>query len=179
MTNPLARMLQPNETLLWEGQPNTRRFLLRGWWAIPFYILWCSFAFFWESSVLAKNDSTFFRLWGIPFILIGLYLVFGRFFVAAREANNTWYAVTDRRILIQGGMFRQNFTELDLPRLPYVQLSELQGDAGTITFGTPSPFGSFAIPGWPMSNAQIVPAFQSIPNAREVYEIIKQAQGSR
>jgi PH (Pleckstrin Homology) domain-containing protein len=179
VSTPLENTLQPDEMLLWEGQPNKQRFLLRGWWAIPFSILWCGFAFFWEGSVLSTNAPTFFRLWGIPFVLAGLYFVFGRFFVAAREAANTWYVVTDRRILIQSGTFQQNFTELNLLTLPYVELSGLQGGVGTITFGAQNSSGNFAIPGWPMGRAQVVPAFQSIPNARDVYEIIKRAQGAR
>src|SRR4051812_43942652 len=100
MTNPLVSMLQSSETLLWEGQPDKQRFLLRGWWAIPFSLLWCGFAIFWEASAFRTNAPFYFRLWGIPFVLIGLYMVFGRFFAAAREAANTWYVVTNRRVLI-------------------------------------------------------------------------------
>jgi hypothetical protein len=172
-------MLQPGETLLWAGQTDKRRFLLRGWWAIPFSLLWCGFVFFWERSAFSANAPLFFRLWGFPFIAVGLYLVFGRFFAAAREAANTWYAVTNRRILIQGGTFQQTLTEFGLTQLQFVELAGLQGEVGTITFGGQNPFASFVIPGWPMSKAQIVPSFQAIPNAREVYEIIKRAQGTR
>ncbi len=125
------------------------------------------------------DTPAFFRLWGIPFVVIGLYLVFGRFFVAAREVNNTWYAVTSKRILIQSGTFRQNFSEFDLATLPYLQLVGLQRDVGTILFAAQNPFSIATIPGWPMNNAQTVPGFQTVSNAREVYEIIKRAQGLR
>ncbi len=173
-------MLRPGENLLWSGKPDKRRFLLRGWWAIPFSLMWGGFALFWEGSVISTNAPFFFRLWGVPFVVIGLYLIVGRFFVAAREADNTWYAVTNRRILIHGGLLRQNFTELDLARLPALQLSSVQGGIGSIIFGASSSFGSgFVIPGWPMNGSQTSPAFQAIPDAREVYEIIKQAQGSQ
>src|SRR5262245_41322509 len=101
VTDPFRDDLDPGETILWQGQPNRQRYLLRGRWAIPFTLAWCGFAIFWEVSVFRTDAPFFFRLWGIPFVLVGLYLVFGRFFAVAREAERTWYAVTNRRILIR------------------------------------------------------------------------------
>src|SRR6185436_15981596 len=41
----LRTYLLPDERILWEGQPDVRSFMLRGWWFIvPFSILWGGFA---------------------------------------------------------------------------------------------------------------------------------------
>ncbi len=158
-----------------KGQPNKRRFALRGWWLTPFALLWAGFAIFWEASVLASNAPLLFRVWGIPFVLVGLYLVLGRFFVAAREADTTWYAVTNRRILIRSGIMRRTTTELDIRHLPSLQISEQGSHFGAITFGNASPFGAFTLPNWPGARANQSPAFQSIASARELYGTIRQA----
>ena len=171
--------LLPDERIVWEGKPDVRAFMLRGWWyLVPFSLLWGGFAIFWEVSVIRGGAPPFFLIWGIPFVLIGLYMIFGRFYVAAREAENTSYAVTDRRILIHRGAFRQSLVELDLDRLPSLELDEGRDGLGTITFG---PVGSLfrAPPGWPTFGMyQAPPAFQSIRDVRAVFDVVQQARSA-
>src|ERR1051326_4937198 len=129
MTNSAAseieRELSLGERLLWSGQPR-RGFRLRSSdaFVIPFSLLWCGFAIFWEASVVTKGAPFFFMLWGIPFILVGLYIVFGRFFVDARTRGRTFYGVTSQRIIIVSGLFSQQTKTLQLRTLSDISLSK-------------------------------------------------------
>jgi Bacterial PH domain len=134
--DPLGARLHGEERVLWRGQPDVAAYSLRGaWYLIPFSILWCAFAIFWEASVLLSGKHNwFFVLWGIPFVALGLYMVFGRLLVARAEARRTHFAITDRRVLIVSGAVRQRVVEIALDDLPPAQLEVDGSGLGTITF---------------------------------------------
>jgi hypothetical protein len=105
MTNPaISNELARGEQLLWSGQPR-QGIVLRASAAlmIPFSFLWGGFAFFWEATVIADGAPFFFTLWGIPFVLVGLYITVGRFFYDSWRRGRTQYGVTSERILIVTG----------------------------------------------------------------------------
>jgi len=174
----LQRELGARERLLWSGQPK-RGLMLRAsdGFLIPFSLLWCGFAIFWEWQVLRGGAPGFFALWGIPFVLIGLYLVIGRFFVDALQRARTCYGLTNERILIISGVFSRSTRSLDLESLPELSLSEGRHGGGTIALGRGgSPSGWLQGPGWPGMNRDGPPQLEGIPKARQVYDIIRTAQ---
>ena len=167
------------ERLLWCGIPK-QGMLLRASDAvlIPFSFLWGGFAIFWELGVWTARAPFFFRLWGIPFVLVGLYLVAGRFFVDAITRSRTYYGVTDQRILIIGGFRSRQVKSLSMRGATEISLVERADQSGTITFGSgmvPAGFNAFGN-GWPGSGARATPSFEGIKNARMVYELIRKAQ---
>ena len=95
-----GRLLK-GEKIIWQGKPaQGLLFTSRDWLLIPFSLLWGGFSIFWEKSVLDANAPIFMKLWGVPFVLIGLYLVVGRFLLDAWIRRGMNYAVTDKRVLI-------------------------------------------------------------------------------
>src|ERR1700728_3149818 len=87
----IERELGKGERLLWQGRPRAG-IRLRGSdvFLIPFSLLWAGFIVFWETMALfkvPKNNPVgwLFPLFGVPFVLAGFYIVFGRFLLDARS----------------------------------------------------------------------------------------------
>jgi len=180
VSEDVRRELSPGEQLHWWGRPR-QGVVFRGSdiLLIPFSLLWCGFAVFWEYSVLRMPKADmFFSLWGVPFVVIGLYFVVGRFIAEARERRRTHYAVTSERVLILSGLFRRRVTSLNLRTLSDISLSESRSGEGTITFGNQRPMGLFfgGMAGWPGAERYLGPRFDLVPNAKMVYDIVRKAQ---
>ena len=172
----LSSRLGQKEKLLWYGRPRQGIFLRpKDAYLIPFSLMWGGFAIFWEYGVVTSNAPFFFRLWGIPFVLVGLYLIAGRFFVDAKQRSKTYYGLTNERIVIVSGIVSANVKSLQLRTLSDVSLAEGADGSGTITFGPTAPWWSGGN-GWPGTSRNFSPAFESIAGAREVFERIRLAQ---
>ena len=157
---------------------------------IPFSLLWCGFAFFWEFMAvwgITKHSDhggigfeIIFPLFGLPFICIGLYFVFGRFFTDMKQRQNTLYGVTNQRIIIRTGLFSISKKSLNLRTLSDLTLEEKSDGYGVISFGPTNPYYSRFGTGtsWPGYARYAPPCFDMIPEAKRVYEIIRQAQNA-
>src|SRR4051812_44260637 len=101
----LAADLMTGERVLWTGRPaRAVIFHASDAYAIPFSLLWGGFAIFWEATVLGfwgsgggREAPWFFVIWGIPFVLIGQYMIWGRFFYTFWKKKKVLYAITNRR----------------------------------------------------------------------------------
>ena len=143
---------------------------------IPFSLFWGGFAIFWEAGAILDGAPWFFALWGIPFVLVGLYLIAGRFFYDARRRSRTFYGLTDERAIIVSGGTSRKITSLNLGTLSDVSLTEKPDGTGTITFGPANPMAWWTNgmnwPGMPQGPA----CFELIPDAKDVYDLLRQAQ---
>lgn len=174
----LASELSAGERLLWSGSPR-KGIALRSsdLFLIPFSILWGGFAFFWEYSVYTSKAPLFFKLWGIPFILVGIYFIFGRFIVEAKQRENISYGLTTQRVIIVTGSRTRKVKSLQLKTLTDLSLSEKSDRTGTITFGPLNPmYAWFGATSWPGMGQHQTPSFDMIENAKMVYEKIRSAQ---
>ena len=61
-------------------------------------------------------------IWGIPFVLTGLYLIADRFLVDAGLRAKTFYGLTDRRAIIMSGPFSRTIHSLLLGTLTDISL---------------------------------------------------------
>jgi hypothetical protein len=179
MTTSLQNNLVSGEKILWSGQPIQGLTLTsRDVFLIPFSILWGSFAIFWELMVLhAPRVPFIMRLWGIPFVLVGLYLMVGRFFFDAWLRQGMEYAVTNKRVLIYRAPPFSRFIALKLDNLPQTELIQRNDGRGTIRFG--QYFGLWGRGGWYGYTPALdqVPQFIGIENAQKVFQLIQDAPG--
>lgn len=134
--NELRSNLSSGEKLIWTGKPKTGiMFRSSDAFLIPFSLLWCGFAIFWESNAIQTEVDYFFILWGIPFVLIGLYFTVGRFFIDSKKRENTIYGITSDRIIIKTGIFSSEITSLNIRTLTDLTINQKGDNSGTITLG--------------------------------------------
>ena len=170
--------LESGEELLWAGRPTQGiKFRSIDIFMIPFSILWGGFAIFWEASAISSGAPFFFALFGVPFVVVGLYIVFGRFYVEAKQRENTVYGLSNERVIIYSGLFSKKLKSLNIRTLTDVTLSESANGCGSISFGNSFPFASmFAGMPWPGVEQMMGPRFDLIEDAKGVYKKIREAQ---
>lgn len=97
----LERQLAPGEQLLWWGRP-LKLHGPRGGFPKLFAVVFLGFACFWELSALqalaAGPLELIFPLFGIPFILVGLKMLFPGL-GASRRLRQTAYGITGQRAI--------------------------------------------------------------------------------
>lgn len=128
----LQRELFEGETMEWSGEPRPGA-VFTAWdiFLIPFSLIWCGFAVFWETMAFTQGAPIFLWIFGLPFVFIGLFLVFGRFILKYCQSKGTVYAVTSRRILV---LRRNTITAADLKNVPFVQMTERRNGSGSLDF---------------------------------------------
>lgn len=175
------------ESLLWCGQPLRRIvFHQRDLFAIPFSLLWGGFAIFWEWGVTGHIGNSqhshgapaFFVLWGIPFVLIGQYLIWGRFLYTAWRKGRTFYAVTNKRVLVVSTGMSRKVIDGYFRNLDSAALSVRSDGVGTIEFSSETFSGSAWGFGRRNRNNQLdidlaTLVFFDIQDVRGVYQIIQ------
>lgn len=174
----IRRELAADEQLIWAGRPR-QGFLLRQGdvFLIPFSLLWGGFAISWEVAVIASGAPWTAALFGLPFVLIGLYFLVGRFWVDDRQRAVTRYAITSQRIVIVSGWFDRWVKSLSIDTISEVSLTERRDGSGIITFGSvPLGYWWYAGGGWPGLSPQAVPCFELAAEARQVFDLVRQTQ---
>lgn len=183
--------LLKDEKILWKGQPDPNKHLGKNdWFLIPFSIMWGGFAIFWEymaiwgiffkDPVTVSASSMIFPLFGILFVLIGLYFMFGRFIYKRKRKEKTWYLVTNKRVLVVNLMRGKSVNTANLDMIPSYSKSIGTDGVGTLSFGSSNMFASmYANSGLEFFAAmygQAAPAFYDIKNADAVYRLIQESR---
>ena len=181
--------LMNGERVYWSGQPDPAVvFSSSDIYMIPFSLMWGGFAIFWESSVLGivklgnravHGAPDFFVLWGIPFVLIGLYMIFGRFFYKVWKKKRTYYAVTDKRVLSVVQTTNRQVQAQFLNQIPVINKSVGSNGVGNLVFGNTGYGINYGNSGMDFMGRRYGPtamAFYDIHDAEAVYQIIERLQ---
>lgn len=129
--------------------------------------MWSGFAFFWEASVILMGAPLIFKLWGIPFVVMGLYILIGRFFARAWQLSETFYVVTTHRILFYS---RNGMSFITYSKIPSLEKYIQKNGMGTIYLGPYTKLNSTSIKVNPLEGK----ALEDIPDAERVYHMIEE-----
>ena len=166
--------LLQGERILWSGRPSQGlRLAAPDGFLIPFSLFWGGFAIFWNFGVwsIPGPGPIAFKLFGLPFLVVGLYLIAGRFVLDAWVRQRTVYALTDRRAIVVKRLFSEQMLTASIDHS--VRLSRRSGGSGDLEFGfrQTSPFsGSQSWSMWtPALESRV--RFLGIPDAVVVYQL--------
>jgi hypothetical protein len=184
----LQSELLPGETLLWTGQPSSRViFHKEDLFLIPFSLMWGGFAIFWELGVTGsfgqlRTAPFFFTLWGIPFVVIGQYLIWGRFIYSAWKKRKIVYGLTARRVLILDTAWKRSLQATYIDQIPVIEKTLRSDGIGTLRFGYPPPqtgrgYNSRSVSNWDGLGTGGVPSFVDIEDAEGVYSMVANLRG--
>ena len=132
--NWINNYLLADEYVLWNGRPGNG-YLCNKYdiFMIPFSIMWCGGVIFWEIDVLKASAPLIFRLWGIPFVCVGLYMVFGRFIMKSYVRKETVYVITNKRIL---SFIKDQVKTIDYHICPSRTITRHSDGSGSICFSS-------------------------------------------
>ncbi len=174
----LGKHLDSDEKLIWTGLPrqgvmiNSSDALM-----IPFSLIWGGFAFYWEYNALTMGAPLLFSFFGIPFVLIGLYMIIGRFIYDSVRRKNTIYGLTNNRIIIKSGVLNTSIKSIDIRTLANLSLKEKVDGSGTIVLGPEEQFAEiYRKTGMHGLGTKIAPALEMLSDVRKIYKLITDLQ---
>jgi hypothetical protein len=171
--------LSPGETIEWTGLPNAAVILHpEDWVAIPFSLLWGGFAIFWFLGASGiwhiwtnrpnQTFQYFGLIWGTPFVLVGQYMIWGRFVYSRWKKQRTYYALTNRRALIVENRLRSRASSSAyFENISVVDKRARLDGIGSISFGGPIRVEWQ----WGRRNPPRPPTFDDVDDVDSVYQI--------
>jgi hypothetical protein len=168
--------LTEGESLLWAGQPDSSAMFTRiDKVLVPFSLVWEGVAV--AALIEAVNgQSAVAIVVSALFVTVGAYLVAGRFFYRQRLRRRTYYAVTDRRVLVLNELPTRSLQTAFVDQVPVINKWLGFHGTGTLQFGSApmweSAYGStgLEILGRPRPNT--VPVFADVQDPERVYQLV-------
>ena len=167
--------LLKDEKILWAGQPRKKIFARADFWIIPFSLIWGGIASL-IGFFLFITESIVFMVIGVFILFFGLYSIFGRFIYKIWKQTRTYYAVTNRRILILTNTWSKHMETAFIDTLPAINKWINSRGRGTIKFGNTSFWGSMyentGLEFMMMGLGREAPLFYNIDDAKKVYDLV-------
>ncbi|MGD9886881.1 MAG: helix-turn-helix domain-containing protein [Bacilli bacterium] len=132
--------LNAGEVIQWSGKPK-RNPKLHHLPLTAFGLVFLSFSIFW--TIMASKMTSLMALFGIPFIIVGVYLVFGKKLQSRTINTQIYYAVTDERILILRHGGQDNLIQVNINQLTNVILTPSIDNTSSITFYSRNEMGFY------------------------------------
>jgi hypothetical protein len=182
MSNDAEAVIRPelatDEVLLWSGRPGTGlRFQAGDWFTLPFIVVWLGFVGFAFTSAIAHDGLSLELLFFTPFLLVGLFVLFGRYAIDILVRRQTCYGLSNERAIIVRNLFGTKVQSVSLKTLPEITLASKGDRIGAVALGNNPPWatrnGMISFSSFTSTGA---PAFEEIDEPRLVYELVRQAQ---
>ncbi len=152
---------------------------------VPFSIAWAGFAIFATAGFVegygeavksgGQPGSILFLVLGAVFGLLGLYLLAGRFLHKRWDKLRTYYALTNRRVLILKTGTAPAVSGIPWDKVPAITKSEGFGGTGTVTFAKAgrwkTDYGNTGLEVFTVLAWRKVTAFYDIADADRVYDL--------
>ena len=132
--------LAPGETVVWQQAPARGAMARSNLFGCVFGAIWLSFAIFWFVGALAAARfggglGLIFPLFGLPFIGVGIWMVFVLPRRQRRQAGSTIYAVTNQRLIIFSSQPNRTVRSLPLAAVRSVNKRVRRNGLGDLYFG--------------------------------------------
>lgn len=173
MENLFSHLLDNNETIVKVLKPNKKAYLLSSVPVMIFFLIFFTIFFgIAGTGLFAIFDGDLLGGLGIAAIMFVLILVIG-IVVLTKSYDNTWYAFTNKRVMIRTGIIGVNYRTMELKLVGSLEVEEnfidkmINLNTGSISFISPSN---------PVTTANHHKAFsfKSIENPYDIYKEIKQ-----
>lgn len=143
------------ENLLWTGKPESKcPFTALDIFLIPISLVFggipiIALSFLISTAIYSYLHSSsdqfslyvyiIFSIFLIPFVLYSLYFIIGRYIYKIWRNNNTYYAVTDRRLIKLTKFRYYKFKDYDINSIKGSELLQGSGDTGHVIWDTMTP----------------------------------------
>ncbi len=127
--------LAVGEDVCWEGRPAPRCYTFRHWKHSIFGSIFLAICTYWQilGFSLAVEYGVSWLVWvPVPFVMLGIYFSVGHLLQSRLEWNRVYYAITDRRLLTQRGLWRLHTEAMELKDMTYFSLLRQGEELGTL-----------------------------------------------
>jgi uncharacterized membrane protein YdbT with pleckstrin-like domain len=177
----LEKVLNADEKVLWEGGPSFWPFFIGRSTVLTFFgIIWMLFLlpFIFTSGFLPGPFKYTFLL--MPHFWIGLFMLFGPTIYTLLVFKHTYYAITDKRVILQTGWIGRDFNIIDFDKITNssVNVSLIDKIFGRSNTGNILVISAGSFSGNRSSTFQqaLNTVIASIQNPYEVFKFLKKTQ---
>lgn len=122
----LDKVLDQNEKVLWEGAPSFWPFLFGGSAVTTIFgLFWMVFVIAVMGIIVVGSGSLVFGfgIFLLPHFWVGIGLIFGIPIYQILVFKHTYYAITDKRVIVQTGLIGRDFKLIDFDQVTKLEVN--------------------------------------------------------